>query len=160
AAYVQLEFVIKAKVNPPLAPPTALLEASQRPPPPAEQLVAASIAKRPDLVARKHAAAAAHEGAKEPRMRFFPTLGLSAQATASTQANNAGHNTDETLAVTLSWQIWDGGERAADAKSRDAQAAIADLNTETLARSIDAQVRGAVVTLASAQQALLGARDA
>jgi outer membrane protein TolC len=62
--------------------------------------------------------------------------------------------------VTLSWQIWDGGVRGADAKSRDAQAAIADLNTEALARSIEAQVRGAVAALVSAQQALLGARDA
>jgi outer membrane protein TolC len=159
AAYLQLAFVVNTPVSPGLTAPTALLEASERPLPPIDKLVAASLAHRPDLVARKHAAIAAHDFAREPHMRFYPTVGVSAQGTATTNAGT-GHDIDAQLAITASWEIWDAGVRDADARSRDASASIADLTRNTLERSIEVQVRTAVVQLASAQQALAAARDA
>jgi outer membrane protein TolC len=56
--------------------------------------------------------------------------------------------------------LYDAGERYADARSRDAQVAIADLNTDNLIRTIDAEVRTAAVALQSAQQQLTAANDA
>ncbi len=160
AAYLNLVFVINAPVAPGLGAPTALLAASEKPLPPLPQLVAASIARRPDLVAKKHAAVAAHDFAREPHMRFYPTLGVSAEGTATTNAGTGGHEIDAQLALTASWDIWDGGVRDADERSRDASAAIADLTTTTLVRTIELQVRTAVTQLVSAQQALVAARDA
>jgi outer membrane protein TolC len=87
---------------------------------------------------------------------------LSAQATtsASSQGTPSGHDVDATLALTASWNIYDAGVRAADARSRDAQAAIADLETRQLERTIDAQVRSAAAQLTASQAALAAARDA
>ena len=156
-AYVQLAFVIKERVTPGLEVPEALLEAGTKPLPAVETLLAASLARRPDLAARKDFALAAHDFAREPRMRWFPTLSLAAQLTANSQSNPevAG-----TLALTANWTIFDAGSRAADARSRDASAEIADLTTDSLVRTIDAQVRSAAASLHSAQEALIAAQDA
>ena len=61
--------------------------------------------------------------------------------------------------MTGTWTIFDGGSRYADKHARDAAAAIADLTTDTLVRQVDEQVRTAAVQLASAQNALVAARD-
>src|SRR5262249_7305409 len=96
----------------------------------------------------------------EPRMRLFPTVSLVGQMTGTSNAPNNGHAVDGSIAVTASWSIYDAGARSADARIRDAAAAIADLQTHALARTIDAQVRTAAVQLASAQAALGAATDA
>jgi outer membrane protein TolC len=63
----------------------------------------------------------------------------------------------------LTWTLYDAGGRYADKHSRDAQAEIADLNLQQLARNVDAQVRSAVALLLAAQaefQVAAQARDA
>ena len=160
AAYVQLAFVIKERVTSGLEVPAALLEAGTKPLPAVETLVAASLGRRPDLAARKDFALAAHDFAREPRMRWFPTLSLAAQLTANSQTDRSGHEVAGTVALNASWTIFDAGARTADARSRDASAEIADLTTDSLVRTIDAQVRGAAASLRSAQDALIAAQDA
>jgi outer membrane protein TolC len=160
AAFVQLAFTINAPVPAALAEPKSLFDAGRRPAAAPEQLVDESLAKRPDLLAHKNSALAAHDFAREPRMRYFPTLSLVGQLTANSQAGGGGHNVDGSVALTASWSIYDAGARSADARLRDANAAIADLNTNALVRSIDAQVRSAAITLASAQASLVAAQDA
>ena len=160
AAYIQLALVVKARIAPGLVVPTALLDAGVQPVPPADALVDHSLAQRPDLAARKQLALAAHDFAREPRMRWFPSLGLVGQLTASSQTDRSGHDVSGTVALTASWAIFDAGTRLADARSRDAQAAIADLTTDSLIRTIDAQVRTAAAALVSAQQALVAAQGA
>jgi len=160
AAYVQLAFVIKERVSPGLEVPAALLEAGTKALPAVETLVAASLARRPDLAARKDFALAAHDFAREPRMRWFPTLSLAAQLTASSQTDRNGHEVAGTVALNASWTIFDAGARSADARSRDASAEIADLTTDSLVRTVDAQVRSAAASLRSAQGALIAAQDA
>jgi outer membrane protein TolC len=157
AAYVQLELVVHARVGRQLEVPAALLDAGARPLAAAEALVAASLAKRPDLAARKDFALAAHDFAREPRMRWLPSLELVGQLTAGSHATPS---VDGSVQLTASWTIFDGGGRSADARSRDAQAAIADLTTDSLVRTVDAQVRTAALSLGSAQQALVAAGDA
>ena len=160
AAYVQLALVLDAPVAGGLEVPTALLDAGARPPPAVEGLVAASLARRPDLAARKQLALAAHDFAREPRLRWLPSFDLVGQLTANSQADRSGHEVSGTVALTASWTIFDAGSRSADARSRDAQAEIADLTAQGLARTIDAQVRTAAAQLVSAQQALAAAEAA
>jgi outer membrane protein TolC len=157
AAYIQLALVVKARIAPGLVVPTALLDAGVQPVPPADALVARSLARRPDLAARKQLALAAHDFAREPRMRWFPTLDLVGQLTASSHGD---HDVTGTVALNASWAIFDAGARSADARSRDAQAAIADLTADSLIRTIDAQVRTAAAALVSAQLALAAAHGA
>jgi len=158
AAYISLELLINHKVAPGLAAPTAIVTASQNTPTAVDALVQAAIGKRPDLTARKHAALAAHDFASEPRYRFLPSLVLSGQVSATT-SSNSGHDVDGFVELSANWTIWDF-DRPADEKSRDAQAAIADLQTDALARNVTAQVRSANAQLVAAQQALQSAKSA
>ena len=161
AAYVALEFLIVGKSSRPLVVPQPMLAQSEKPIGNVEQLVAASIKARPDLAAKKSLAVAAHDFAREPRYRFFPTLGVAATMNlSSTTIQQDGHEIDGSVALTASWTIYDAGSRAADARTRDAQAAIADLTSDNLARQVDEQVRAAVVQLTASQAALVAARDA
>jgi outer membrane protein TolC len=161
-AYVQLALLLNERIAGDLAVPQALLTAGVRPLPGADHLVDQSLSARPDLRARKDLALAAHDFAREPRMRWFPSLGFTGQFTVNSRATDApaDDHTDATLALTASWVLYDAGERYADARSRDAQAAIADLTTDNLIRTIDAEVRTAAVALQSAQQQLIAANDA
>lgn len=161
-AYVQLALLLNERIAGGLAVPQQLLAAGVRPLAGADHLVDTSISQRPDLRARKDLARAAHDFAREPRMRWFPTLGVAGQFTVNSRATDApaDDHTDASLALTASWVLYDAGERYADAKSRDAQAAISDLTTDNLIRTIDAEVRTAAVTLQSAQQQLTAANDA
>lgn len=159
-ARVQLELVVASPVTGDLSAPTALLAESARPIPAVDTLVAHGLAARPDLVAHKEDALAAHDFAQEPRMRYLPTLGFSSQLNATSNTPASGHTVDGSLAVTASWTIFDAGSRSADARSRDAQATIADLQTKALTRSVDAQIRSAASALGAAQQALAAAQVA
>ena len=159
-AFIDLGYVINAPPPRQLAPPTAQLEAGKTTPPPADTLVQQSIAARPDLIVRKESALAAHDFAREPRYRYSPTLGFIGQLTASDPAGNGGHTVDGSIQFAASWSIYDGGARSADARSRDAAAEIADLDTKALIRGIDADVRSAVTNLNAAQQAAAAAKDA
>jgi outer membrane protein TolC len=152
-AYVLLGFVLNVPAPTALAKPDALFEAAQKPAEPIDGLVHDAVAGRPDLAALRHAATAAHDFAAEPRLRLAPTLGLTGQVNMSTNSSTGDWH-DESVAFTLLWTIYDAGVRYADKRSRDASAAIADLNTSTLERNAEAQVRGAVALLASAQAAL------
>jgi len=159
-AVVSLEFVVNSRVSQGVQSPADVLAESERPAGGADQIVASSLKRRPDLAAKKLTAVAAHDFAREPRMRWFPTLGLSAVTTWTSDPPMNRNAVDGTLAVTASWAIFDAGSRTADARSRDASATIQDLQAEALARSIDAQVRSAVAALVASQQALAASRDA
>ncbi|HEY0254339.1 MAG TPA: TolC family protein [Kofleriaceae bacterium] len=160
AAIIQLSFVINAPVPKTLTPPTATLDAGKNAQPAPDKLVDQSLAGRPDLLAAKESALAAHDFALEPRYRLLPTLAFVGQLTAQDPSGNGGHNVDGSLALTAQWQIFDAGVRYADARSRDAAAKIADLDARQLVRSIDADVRTAATQLVAAQGALAAAEDA
>ncbi len=160
AAYVSLEFLVNSRVPRGLSVPNALLTASQRPLASPDALVADALRARPDLAAKKASGLAAHDFAREPHLRWYPTLGFQALFNASSTGTPSGHDVDGSLSLTASWSIYDAGARDADARSREASAAIADLNTQALVRSIDAQVRAAAAQLIASQQALGAAKAA
>jgi outer membrane protein TolC len=163
-AYIQLSFLLNAPVGGPLVSPDVTLAAAESPLGAPDVLVKVALDRRPDILVDKQAAIAAHHFASEPLLRIIPTIGL--QGTAS-GTSNAPPTTkqwnQESLAATLTWTLYDAGARYADKHSRDAQAAIADLNLQQLVRNVDAQVRSAVALLEAAQaefQVAAQARDA
>jgi outer membrane protein TolC len=161
-AYQTLAFTINAPVPTKLTTPTAMLDAGKSAPPPIDDLLHTAIARRPDLASKRYLAVGAHDFAQEPLLRLVPTLGIAGTFQLSSNPTLLGGSfyNNEFLTVTLTWPIFDAGVRYADKRSRDAQAAIADLTVDALVRSVDAQVRSAVFTLLSAQAALAGALQA
>jgi outer membrane protein TolC len=159
-ALVQLAFVANAPVPGTLAPPSDTLNAAQQPAGTVDGLVRFALDHRPDVVASKYAAVAAHDFAGEPLLRLVPTLGVQGQATATTNSGATGRWNDELLQATLTWTLYDAGVRYADKHSRDAQAEIADLTLTQLVRSVDAQVRSALALLVASQGAFHVAEDA
>jgi len=165
AAYIQLAFTINAPPPTGLAAPAAVLRACREPVPRVDTLVHLALDHRPDLVAKKRLALAAHDFAREPLLRLVPTLGLtgSFSGTTNTEAKPPAPAplwNDEFIQATLTWPIYDAGVRYADKHSRDASAGIADLTVDQLARTVDAGVRSAAVTLESSQTALNAAERA
>jgi outer membrane protein TolC len=158
-ALVQLAFVLNAPVPASCADPAPTLAASRQAPPSADSLVQFAFGHRPDMVASKYAAVAAHDFAGEPMLRLVPTLGLQGQTLVTTNPGPLDHWNDETVTATLTWTIFDSGVRYADKHSRDAQAEIADLTFTQLRRNVDAQVRGALALLVAAQAAVRSAEE-
>lgn len=158
SAFIQLAFTLNATVPSALQPPQATLDAAQRVPGALDTLVKLARDHRPDVLVAKYQALAAHDFADEPLMRTIPTLGVQGQASATTNSAT-GHPDQETLTATLTWTLYDAGVRYADKRSRTAQADIAELNLQYLLRNVDAQVHGAVVSLAAAQASFRVAAD-
>ena len=164
-SFIALGFIINAPPPSSLAEPASVLRAARGAVPRPETLLQVAMAHRPDLVAKKHLAVAAHDFASEPLLRLIPTFGLTGTLalTTNTEARPpapAPLPNDEFLQATLTWPIYDAGVRYADKHSRDAQAAISDLTVDTLLRSIDADVRSAAVALESSQAALAASERA
>jgi outer membrane protein TolC len=160
SALVQLAFVVNAPVPTSVADPGPTLVASRQAPPTADALVQFAFGRRPDMVAARYTAIAAHDFAGEPLLRIVPTLGVQGQTSVTT--NSAGPNAhwnDEQVTATLTWTLYDAGVRYADKHSRDAQAEIADLNSTQLRRGVEAQVRSALALLLSSQAATRAAED-
>jgi outer membrane protein TolC len=157
---VQLEFVVNSPVVDPLIAPSATLSAAEQPIGAIAPLVSFALTHRPDVVASKYAALAAHDFAGEPLLRIVPTLTLQGQVTGTTNPASSGRWSDEVLQATLAWTLYDAGVRYADKHSRDAQAQITDLSLAQLARSVESQIRGAIALLAAAQAAFGVAQDA
>jgi outer membrane protein TolC len=157
-SFVQLAFTINAPMPSSLTPPAPTLTAAEKPAGGADTLVRFAVDHRPDVAVAKYDAVAARDFASEPLLRLVPVLALQGQAAATTNPSAPNWN-EETLQGTLTWTIFDQGARYADKRSRDAQQEIADQTLLMLVRSVDAQVRSAVVLLVAAQAAYRAASD-
>jgi outer membrane protein TolC len=141
-----------------LSEPVELLRVAQATAPD----LAAALKQRPerarlDLLALRRRVLALQESAREPLMRWVPTLGLSAQGRL---ANEAAENPDASIGVTLTWSLWDGGERSADRDERLALSAITELDHAAASRSVEVEVERAIVSLERGQSAIEHARKA
>ena len=159
-AYVALEFVLNSKVpSGTLTVPDAIIAAAKVKVGSPEQLIAIGIKRRPDVLVDEHKLRAAELFAEEPPYRFIPVLGLIGTFRAAPEAGAITRWDDETLALTLTWTIYDAGVRFADKKSRDAQTEQADLALKMLKRQVESDVRTAMSGLEAAQKAFLAAED-
>jgi outer membrane protein TolC len=160
SAMLNLSFVINAPVRDVVARPESTLELARRRVPETDALVRIAVARRPDLVAKYHAAAAAHDFADEPLLRLLPTLNVTAQSQAATSLPSTGVTLDASVGANLSWTLYDAGIRYADKHLRDANAKIADLTFESLVRAVRSDVHASVVSLESQQAAFRGTERA
>jgi outer membrane protein TolC len=156
---VALEFVINAKVGGSLVAPTAMLDAAHVKRVDADRLVALAQGRRLNVLASSKRLEAAKDFAEEPGLRFVPVLSAVAQLRGTTELGINGHWYDESLSLNLTWTLWDAGVRSADAKARDAQEKIAELDLLTQHRIVEADVHNALAELASTQTAFDVADD-
>jgi len=149
-----LGFLVGAEVGDrPLVEPadTALPAAS-----PAE-LAGRARATRPDLAALAARAEQARHFARAPRLGFVPRLDARGVYTGTNEAGLSGRDQDWNASVTLTWEIFDGGNRSALAAQRDAEADEADLTLAQRRRAVDLEVAQASTDLASAEASLVQA---
>ncbi|MBI5532024.1 MAG: TolC family protein [Deltaproteobacteria bacterium] len=153
-ARINLEYILDSQIPAELNPPAERLVPPSFNP---SALANQALAQRPDLASARENAAAASHSADEPGMRFVPTLNAQGQARVSDQAIAGTQYWDTTVALNLTWQIWDAGTRNADTMSRRAAADTAELQVRALKRKIQADVRAAAAQLAAARAVLQAA---
>jgi outer membrane protein TolC len=155
-ARVDLGYILDVDVTEDLSSPTNSLAPSDLD---ETALVRTAVASRPDLKASTESVASANSLTDEPGLRFVPTLNASAQARVADQPIAGPRYIDETVSLNLNWQIWDAGQRSADADRANATYRTADLQRRALIRSIRADVRQAIAGLVAARSALGAAQE-
>ena len=117
-------------------------------------------ARRADLEARRELLAGQNEYADEPGRRFVPSLRFDAKYQLSSEETMGGRNDDATLGLTLTWPIFDGFERDAEAEERRAVARELQALLDQAARSVDRDVQQALVMLTASRTVVASARAA
>lgn len=159
STYLQLGYLLVQPVVAPLQPPDALLAQAAAPIDSVDTLVVAAAARRLDLKATQRRVEAARQAAREPALRFVPSLGATAQARATNEAG-FGRAVDGYAGLVLNWPLFDGGVRGAQKAELDALAERSALQAAALQRHIGMDVGIAVVSLAKVQAAVRQAEAA
>ncbi len=166
-AYLNLGFLMGRRIAPPQpgAPPvlaaperTDILAASFENNP--DDQVRAALDRRPDLRASHERTEALRASAREPLYRLAPTVSASAQMRVLPDPLPTERGHEETATLNLQWNIFDAGFRYADRRTRVAQAESQALDESLLRRSVDNDIRVALVSLKSAREALKIADEA
>lgn len=151
---LSLGFLIGAELEGrPLAEPEGIAVPQEGP----DELAERARATRPDLLALAVRAEQARFFARAPRLGFVPRLDARGVYTGTNEAGLSGREEDWNASVTLTWEIFDGGNRAALAAQRDAEADEADLTLAQRRRAVDLEVAQASTDLATAEASLVQA---
>lgn len=166
-AYLQLGFLMGRPVAPPqpggqpvLAAPDGTDAAAASFETNPEDQVRAALERRPDLRAAHERTEALRASAKEPLYRLAPTLSASAQVRVLPDPLPTERGHEETATLNLQWNIFDAGFRYADRRTRTAQAESQALDESMLRRSVDNDIRVALVSLKAAREAFKIADEA
>jgi outer membrane protein TolC len=151
---IELGFLLVSSVQGPLALPEPLLAQAaggiDQPP----GLAQAAEARRLDILAARLKVQAQEAAAREPLARLFPSLGLTGQYRVTNEPGFAGRKGDGFLALDLTWNLFDGGERYADRRERLALAQALDLEATARTRRVGVDIQRAQVQLTNSQAAL------
>lgn len=129
AARLALSFLIAAPADRPLVEPGALPEPAEG----ATELAARALGQRRELAALEERAEAARLSALAPRLGFVPTLDLRGLYRWTNEAGLSGREEDWNLGLTLTWSLFDGGDREALAALRSSEAREASLAADLTA---------------------------
>lgn len=151
-AYLQLGNLLNAKVSGPLALPADLLATAQSLAP--ETSLEDAIARRPDLQARRYAVNALRAFAREPRLRFIPSLNYNGQYRRTNEGGLSGRESDWSLGLSLSWTLFDGGDAFAENAERKALVRAAELDQQRFERAAGVEIESAAVELRSEQASI------
>lgn len=116
-----------------------------------DALVERARAASRELVALERRASAARQSALAPRLGIVPTLDLRGLYRLTNEEGLSGRDEDWNVSLNLGWALFDGGDRAAIAAQRDAEAREAELVLERRRREIAVEVEGALADLAAAE---------
>lgn len=159
-AYLSLGFTIGKSVTGPLAAPDRTTRAAETGAFGAEDLARKAEEKRADVRSAAEKTAALREAAREPLFRLIPTLGLSAQMKLTVDPLPPERAHDETGQLTLTWNVYDAGQRYADRRTRLAQANSQALDERQLRRSIATDVGLTLATLKASRESYRLSEDA
>ncbi len=146
---IQLGYLLDAPdaVRGRLVVPEFLIEAASAEAANSEGLVEEALARRLDVGSLRWLASAQRLLAKEPMLRWVPTLSASGRYSITNEPSFNNRNWNWTAGATLSWTLFDGLARFADNKERKALARLADLDVQASTRRVDVEVREALVSL-------------
>jgi outer membrane protein TolC len=151
---IELGFLLVSPVQGPLALPEPLLAqaagSTDQPPGLAQE----AEARRLDILSARLKVQAQESSAREPLARLFPSLGLTGQYRVTNEPGFAGRRGDGFLALDLTWNLFDGGERYADRRERVALALALELEATARTRRVGVDIQRAQVQLTNAQAAL------
>ena len=152
---LELALLTASDANVPLVPPEEMLERAGSEPPPREALASRARENRADVAARGRLAEGLRAFAREPPLRFVPRLELGAGYDVSDGGGGDGDEDDDwQVALDVTWEVFDGGQRAAERSERSALADIADLQAQQLERAAVVEVDLALAELDSAREAV------
>ena len=157
---LDLRLLIGRDVRGALAAPDQLSRAAESFAGEAARLKRVALDQRPDVKARREQTLAFREAAAEPHYRLVPSIDLVGQLQVSPDPFPEESWHDESVSIQLSWTLYDGGTRYGVHRTRAAQAASAALEERQLSRSVDTDVRTALVALDSARATLRVAETA
>jgi outer membrane protein TolC len=152
-ARIGLAYLLDAEAPRALAAPAALLDAAAGARGEEDALAAEAARRRGDLRALGLRTRSLEAFAEEPRMRLVPSLALTAGLRAVGDDRFAGFEDEAFAGATLTWALWDGGQRAAERRERLALARIASLEARAATRATGRDVRAALATLRGDQDA-------
>lgn len=161
-ARIALGYLLVEKLDEDLEP--VLLPPAPQEETPIFDLATAARERRPDLLSLEWSTEAARARAEEPWLRLLPKLDLLGAWRVTDAPGFSGRPQDWNLALALTWEIYDGGRRYADAEFFGARARELSLQSSLLERQVDRQIEEALVGLDRArvakQEALVRARIA
>ncbi|WP_224363274.1 TolC family protein [Hyalangium versicolor] len=151
---IELGFLLVTPVEGPLALPEPVLAEAARPPDSFNVLGQGAEERRLDVLSARLKVQAQQASAQEPLARLFPSLGLSGQYRLTNEPGLAGRTGDGFLALDLTWNLFDGGERYAERREQVALAQALELETTALTRRVGVDIQRAQVVLSNSQAAL------
>ena len=132
-------------VSPETEPPVALNR---------DELMARALVGRREITALADRAEEARQFALAPRLGWVPRLDLRGLYRWTNEAGLSGREEDWNFGLDLTWDVFDGGDRAAQAAQREALAREAELVLARRQREVALEVDQASADLATATAAL------
>lgn len=151
-AYLNLGFLVGRPVSGPLAAPDGTTRAAETGAVVTGDAVRSAESRRPDVRSAEERTAALEAGAREPLYRLAPTLAASGQVRLIVDPTLSGRTYDAQAQLTLSWTLYDAGQRYADRRTRLAQAKSQALDEQQLRRSVATDVGLAQASLQAARE--------
>ena len=157
---LELGYLLVSTVEGPLAPPEPLLGEALRPDEGLLALVPGAAERRLDVLSGRLRVQALEASAREPLARLFPTVGVTGQYRLTNEQGFTGvpgeflSQGTGFVALELTWNVFDGGERYAERRERVALAKAAELEATALTRRVDVDIERARVSLRNARAAL------
>lgn len=151
---IELGYLLVTPVEGQLASPEPVLADAAKPAESFNALGQGAEERRLDILSARLKVQAQQAAAQEPLARLFPTLGLSGQYRLTNEPGLTGRTGDGFLALDLTWNLFDGGERYADRREQVALAQALELEATARTRRVGVDIQRAQVVLSNAQAAL------